>query len=126
MSRAESILSPLFNSRDSRNLFRNRSRGDSRCFPNFIGVGKPVRSPLENEAELAVSVSDVLQRQGIGLAIVKELVEFARHEKLERITAFVLLNNRGMRAVLERVGFTFPSNSNSGVLEAELNLLRVS
>src|SRR5450755_2913624 len=89
----------------------------------IIGVAKLVRSHFENEAELAVSVSDVLQRHGIGLALAKELVEFARHEKLERITACVLLDNRGMRTVLEKVGFTFPSNSNDGVLEAELKLL---
>ena len=89
----------------------------------IIGVGKLVRSHFENEAELAVSVSDVLQRHGIGLALAKELVEFARHEKLERITACVLLDNRGMRTVLEKVGFTFPSNSNDGVLEADLKLL---
>ena len=49
-------------------------------------------------------------------------MEFARNEKLERITACVLLDNRGMRTVLEKVGFTFPSNSNDGVLEAELKL----
>jgi acetyltransferase len=88
----------------------------------IVGLGTLVRSHTENEAELAAAVIDAVQRRGIGLAIAEQLIEFARAEKIEKLTAVVLLENRPMRAVLERVGFVFPAHQEGDVLECEMKL----
>src|SRR5271156_5564849 len=71
----------------------------------IVAVGRLVKSHSADEAELAVIVSDKFHRRGIGTEIVKQLVDFARAEKLARITATVLFENRPMRKVFERLGF---------------------
>jgi acetyltransferase len=88
----------------------------------ILGVAKLLRDHLANEAELAVTVSDASHRQGIGLELAKHLIQYARDEKIARLTAYVLMENRGMQGLLERVGFTFRNNSPGQPLEAELIL----
>jgi acetyltransferase len=94
------------------------SRGERR----IVGVGRLVKSHTAEEAELAVIVSDGFQKRGIGTEIVRQLVEFARDEKLQRITASVLFENRPMQKVFERVGFTLRQSAEADSLEAELVL----
>jgi len=81
-----------------------------------------VKSHTVEEAELAVIVSDGFQRRGIGTAVVRQLVDFARAEKLQRITATVLFENRPMQKVFERLGFRMKQTADSESLEAELIL----
>jgi acetyltransferase len=54
--------------------------------------------------------------------VVRQLVDFARDEKLERITATVLFENRPMQKVFEKLGFRMKQTSDSESLEAELIL----
>ena len=88
----------------------------------IVAVGRLVKSHTAEEAELAVIVSDGFQKRGIGSAVVRQLVEFARAEKLERITATVLFENRPMQKVFERIGFQLKQSGDSESLEAELVL----
>jgi RimJ/RimL family protein N-acetyltransferase len=67
-------------------------------------------------------VSDAAHRRGIGLELARQLIRFARDEKIARVTAFVLLENRAMHGLLEQAGFTFRHSSPGEPLEAELNL----
>ena len=71
----------------------------------IVAVGRLVKSHAVEEAELAVIVADRFQKRGIGTEIVRQLVDFARDEKLARITATVLFENRPMQKVFERQGF---------------------
>jgi len=88
----------------------------------IVAVGRLVKSHTVEEAELAVIVSDGFQRRGIGTAVVRQLVDFARAEKLQRITATVLFENRPMQKVFERLGFRMKQTADSESLEAELIL----
>ncbi|HTR39806.1 MAG TPA: bifunctional acetate--CoA ligase family protein/GNAT family N-acetyltransferase [Bryobacteraceae bacterium] len=89
---------------------------------HIIAVGRLVKSHTADEAELAVIVSDHFQRQGIGSEIVGQLVDFARAEKLERITATMLLENRPMQKVFEKAGFRVRQGRDDESVDAELIL----
>jgi acetyltransferase len=88
----------------------------------IVAVGRLVKSHTADEAELAVIVSDQFQRRGIGKIIVQQLVDFARNEKLGRITATVLFENRPMQKIFERLGFRLAPGPERESLEAELVL----
>jgi acetyltransferase len=89
----------------------------------IVAVGRLVKSRVAEEAELAVIVSDAFQKRGIGTQIVQQLVDFARSEKLERITATVLLENRPMQKVFEKAGFRLRQARDDDSVEAQLILL---
>ena len=88
----------------------------------IVAVGRLVKSHTADEAELAVIVSDQFQQRGIGKIIVQQLVDFARDEKLGRITATVLFENRPMQKIFERLGFRLSPGPERESLEAELIL----
>jgi acetyltransferase len=88
----------------------------------IVAVGRLVKSHTAEEAELAVIVSDQFQKRGIGSEIVRQLVDFARAEKLERITATMLLENRPMQKVFEKAGFRLRQAHEDESVEAELIL----
>ncbi len=88
----------------------------------IAGVGRLVKSHSGGEAELAVIVSDTFQKRGIGTALVGQLLDFARNEKLERITASVMFQNRPMQKVFERAGFRLQQSADPESLEAVLEL----
>ena len=98
---------------------RNDPSTDAR---QIVAVGRLVKSHTAEEAELAVIVSDHFQRRGIGTEIVGRLVEFARNEKLERLTATVLFENRPMQKVFQKLGFQLHQGRDNESLEAELIL----
>jgi acetyltransferase len=88
----------------------------------IIGIGRLVKSPLESEAEVAAVISDEYQRMGLGRALVSRLLQFARDEKIERLSASVLSGNPAMERLLEGQGFAFAVGSDPDVLEGEMQL----
>jgi acetyltransferase len=88
----------------------------------IAGIGRLVKMQKPGEAELAVLVSDTFQRRGIGARLMEQMIEFAKAEKLERIVGVVLFENRPMRKLFERYGFTIKQGSDRETLEAELRL----
>jgi len=88
----------------------------------ITGVARLVKMHTPGEAELAVIVSDAFQRRGVGARLMEEMIEFAKTEKLERIVGTVLFENRPMRKLFERHGFTIKQGSDPETLEAELTL----
>jgi acetyltransferase len=88
----------------------------------IVGVGRLIKLPGESEAELAVVVSDAFQRRGIGSSLTKRLIDFARDERLDSITASVLFENGPMRALLEKHGFVFQDEFSDDVLKGRLRL----
>jgi acetyltransferase len=69
-----------------------------------------------------VIVSDTFQRRGIGSRLVRLLIDFGREEKLDRITATLLQENRPMRKIFEKEGFVFKGTDDRDALDAELDL----
>jgi acetyltransferase len=90
--------------------------------PEIVGVGRLVRSRPGGQAEVAAIVSDAYQHKGIGRALISRLLEFARDENIETLTASVLTENPAMQKLLESEGFVFREEGDPGVLEGELFL----
>ena len=88
--------------------------------PEIAGIGRLMKSETADEAELAVIVRDGFQKRGIGMVVVRQLLEFARDERISKITASVLRENAPMQKVFHRLGFEFKDIPDA--LTAELNL----
>ena len=69
-----------------------------------IAVGRFVRDERDpSRAEVAITVADDWQRRGLGKLLLSQLADRARHEGIRRFTALVSTDNRGMKALLERL-----------------------
>ncbi len=99
---------------------RKQKTGD----PEIIAVGRLNKLRGVNEAEFAVTIDDAYQRQGLGVKILSQLVEIGRREKLDRIVADILPENRGMQRVSEKVGFALQFNPDEQVVKAVIDLTK--
>lgn len=69
-----------------------------------VAVGRFVRDPGDPErAEVAITVADDWQRQGLGKILLGRLTDRAREEGVRRFTALVSTDNRSMQTLLSRV-----------------------
>ncbi|MGA7854446.1 MAG: GNAT family protein [Candidatus Acidiferrales bacterium] len=90
----------------------------------ILAVGRLSKMPHGQQAEIAVLVSDLYQRQGLGAELVQRLIEIAREEKLQEIVANILPENLAMRALADRFGFQLRPSKDPTTLTAVLNLAR--
>ena len=89
----------------------------------IMGVARLSRNGADpSEAEFSVLVSDRFQRRGVGTLLVERLLEVGREEGLRRITAEILLDNRPMQLISERLGFSLHRDLEDMVVKAELDL----
>jgi acetyltransferase len=88
----------------------------------ILGVGRLTRAHGANEAEMAVLVSDDFLGQGLGTELLRRLIEIGREEKIGRITADILSENRAMQRVCERLGFMLQFDADEGTVKAEIRL----
>jgi RimJ/RimL family protein N-acetyltransferase len=88
-----------------------------------VGVGRFVR--LEDDsaaAEAAVLVIDAWQGCGLGTALCLLLAERARELDIERFVAYLLVSNKAMLGVLERLGPIRTVSRDEAVVEVEVTL----
>ena len=71
----------------------------------IIGVARYLLNPDAVTAEFALVVSDDLQGQGIGSALMKYLCDIARTRGLKSIIGIVLARNDEMLSLMNRLGF---------------------
>jgi acetyltransferase len=88
----------------------------------IVGVGRLIKYHGKNEAEIAVLVSDEFQKRGIGSVLVQRLVEFARDEKLDLLTASFLAENQPIEKLFRSQSFIISDGSDPDVRQAELQL----
>jgi acetyltransferase len=88
----------------------------------IVAVARLRKSPLRNEAEVAVIVSDAFHRRGIGTLLIHRLIEIARDERIAVLTASVLADNPNMRMLLENEGFVFDDSNASEIVQGTLQL----
>ncbi len=74
---------------------------------SIIGVGNLLKVPGTNDGEFAAVVADGFHGQGLGTEMLRRLIEIGRNEKLDRIIADVLPENREMQRVFQKLGFRF-------------------
>ena len=70
-----------------------------------VAVGRLSRLPGTREAEFALLVSDKVQHQGLGGALLARLIAVGRDWGLERVTAEILLRNEPMQKLCRKLGF---------------------
>jgi len=73
--------------------------------PEIIAVGRLSQLHGVKSAEFSMTISDAWQRHGLGTELLRRLIRIGRDEGLERISADILADNTGMRAVAKKVGF---------------------
>jgi acetate---CoA ligase (ADP-forming) len=88
----------------------------------IIAVGRFVRLPKPTHAEVAFTVEDRYQGQGIGTHLLQELMPFARMADIETLEAEVLAENRQMLQVFRNMGFVTTSSLREGVVHIEFTM----
>jgi acetyltransferase len=90
----------------------------------ILAVGRLMRSSAQDEAEVAILVSDRYQKQDLGIELLRRLVQIARDQKIRRLRAVLLRDNLAMQNILRKLGFRFcllrDSPSITAVLELRL------
>jgi len=89
----------------------------------IIGVGRlnKLRGGDE-EAEVAVLISDQYQRKGLGLELLQRVIDVARDEKLSRVSSEMLRDNLGMQVISKKLGFQLSLRMDSPSIKAILDL----
>jgi acetyltransferase len=91
--------------------------------PEIVGVVRLNKlRGQKREAETAVLISDAYQKQGLGFELLKQIIQVAREEKLNRVSSEMLGDNLAMQLISKRLGFRFHSLADSPSLRAVLDL----
>ncbi len=88
----------------------------------IIGVGSLFKEHSANSAEVALLVSDRFQRKGLGTELLRQLIQFGRDEKLQRLSGDILAENHGMQAVCRKLGFRLQYAPEERLVSVELEL----
>lgn len=90
--------------------------------PQIIAIGRLSKLRWRDEAELAVLVDDRCQHQGLGTELYRRLIAMARDEGVRHVVSTILNENRDMRAICKRLGFTMRADMDDGTIEANLDV----
>jgi GNAT superfamily N-acetyltransferase len=71
-----------------------------------IGVSRYATGTLENESEIAVTVADDWQHQGIGKLLMKPLLEYAKNNGIKKLYSIDLASNVAMHHLADDFGMT--------------------
>jgi acetyltransferase len=88
----------------------------------ILGVGRLTKIHGANEAEVAVLVSDNFQGRGLGKELLARLLIVGADEKLTRLTADILPDNRAVMRICEKLGFRLEHSLEDQVVKAEFAL----
>lgn len=79
-----------------------------------IAVARFRRRPGQQEAEAAVVVRDDWHRQGLGSALMRQLIALARDLGIVRFTAMIQAGNRSVHAMIKALGIPYDSHIDHG------------
>ena len=85
----------------------------------IVAVGRLTKLPGTSYAEVAVLVSDRFQNLGIGAELLRRLIQVGGDEKLERIVADIMPENRAMQRIAKNVGFHLRHSLAEELIKAE-------
>ncbi|MCZ7649078.1 MAG: bifunctional acetate--CoA ligase family protein/GNAT family N-acetyltransferase [Planctomycetota bacterium] len=90
--------------------------------PALVAIGRLSKRHGAAEASFALLIADRFQGRGLGTELLRRLVRVARDEKIERLAAGILAENKNMQSVCAALGFSLSPSGQDGVLIAELML----
>jgi len=76
----------------------------------------------DEEARMSILVSDNFQGEGIGMELIKRLIDVAKREKIKQIIAVISPENEAMKVLCQKTGFTFVTNAKTDMIEASIVL----
>jgi acetyltransferase len=88
----------------------------------ILGVSRLVKIHGTREAEAAVLISDQWQGRGLGKELLGRLLIVAANEKLAKVTAGILPDNRGVLRICEKLGFAMKYSTEDEMMKAEFTL----
>ena len=88
----------------------------------IISVSRMSKLHGRNEAEMAVIVRDEFQAKGLGTELYRQMIDIAKVEKLSKVNAIMLGDNREMRSMVQKLGFKVKTDLGETLVEAELAL----
>lgn len=89
----------------------------------ILGVSRLAADPEREEAEFAVIVRTDRQGEGIGGALMRRLIDYARAEGIGALTGEVMAGNRPMIGLCRKLGFTVTGGDGAdGIARARLTL----
>lgn len=86
-----------------------------------VGMGQYAINETSHTAEVAFAVLDEFQNKGIGWELINLLTYLAKREGLLGFTAEVLVENRPMLHLLEKMGFDMERRNDGGVWELRMS-----
>jgi acetyltransferase len=81
----------------------------------ILAIGRMSKLHGANAAEVAILVRDQYQRRGLGLELLRRLIQVARDERLDSVHAYMLQENVEMRAPIEKLGFRILATADPGI-----------
>jgi acetyltransferase len=88
----------------------------------IVGVARLSKLHSTNAGEFAVVVTDKWQRKGLGTELTKRLIQIAKNEKLGRLLAYTLRENKDMQHMCKKVGFQVRTPVGESECVIEMNL----
>jgi RimJ/RimL family protein N-acetyltransferase len=85
-----------------------------------VGIGQYFIDPNTHTAEVAQATRDEYQEKGIGKELLSYLTYLAKREGLLGFTAEVLIENRPMLHLFEKMGFDIQRQGAQGVYELKM------
>ena len=86
----------------------------------IVAVGRYIRDPHTNFAEVAFTTNQDWQNRGIGTFLLQYLIRIAKEKNIRGFTADVLARNTHMMKVFNKAGFPIKTHLESGVYEIEI------
>jgi acetyltransferase len=97
-------------------------RDDAAGRQKIVAIGRLSKTPHQNRAEFAVVVGDGMQGKGLGGELLRRLIDIARREQIERLTADILAENRQMQHLCRKLGFTLHDDFGEPTVRATMDL----
>ena len=101
-------------------LVAEHKDGDGKS--QIVGVARLSKLHTNNAGEFAVVVTDAWQHKGLGTELAKRLIQIGKNEKMARLVAYTLRENKDMQQMCKKVGFKVrtPVGESECVIEMEL------
>ena len=88
----------------------------------ILAIGRLSKLHGRSVAEMALLVRDEYQHRGLGIELLRRLIQVARDEHLDSVQAYMLRENFEMRGLIEKLGFRVDPADESGVHLTSLSL----